>query len=261
MPSRRLGHGVAARRSHRVGIPRPGAQRASGPCRGGHVHEAQQSFNFSAQRGQLLLDASNGVGPERNMPRPRPQVAGGSSVESGYARMSHVVRGSDFSRPGQNSSHLRRRRYRGHTADRGVAARRDDPMAGDRGPTRAARTPWPALTRWNPALTGGTTSPLLSAMIVSSGGSTACSRSSAAPSRSRRKSSPVASVCSLTRTSTKPVLPVSDTMLGEKLELALLRKSMSGSAGPCSLELLSWGYRAVKAGSTGIEVGGRQNAE
>src|SRR5260370_4318780 len=29
-------------------------------------------------------------------------------------------------------------------------------------------------------------------------------------------------------------------MLGEKLELALLRKSMSGTAGPCSLELLSW---------------------
>jgi hypothetical protein len=28
------------------------------------------------------------------------------------------------------------------------------------------------------------------------------------------------------------MLPVSDTMLGEKLELALLRKSMSGSAGP-----------------------------
>jgi hypothetical protein len=80
------------------------------------------------------------------------------------------------------------------------------------------------------------------------------SRSSAAPPRSRRKSSPVASACSLTRTSTKPVLPVSDTMLGEKLEPALLRKSMSGSAGPCSLELLSWGYRAVKAGSTGIEV-------
>jgi len=77
----------------------------------------------------------------------------------------------------------------------------------------------------------------------------------------QKKSSPVASACSLTRTSTKPVLPVSDTMLGEKLELALFRKSMSGSAGPCSLELLSWGYRAVKAGSTGIEVGGRQNAE
>jgi hypothetical protein len=29
---------------------------------------------------------------------------------------------------------------------------------------------------------------------------------------------------------------------------------MSGSAGPCSLELLSWGYRAVKAGSTDIGV-------
>jgi hypothetical protein len=77
-------------------------------------------------------------------------------------------------------------------------------------------------------------------------------RSSAAPPRSRRKSSPAASVSSLTRTSTKPVLPDSGTVLDEKLELALLRKSMSGSAGPCSPELLSCGHRAVKAGSTGM---------
>ena len=35
-------------------------------------------------------------------------------------------------------------------------------------------------------------------------------------------------------------------MLDEKLELALLRKSMSGSAGPCSPELLSCGHRAVR---------------
>jgi hypothetical protein len=34
------------------------------------------------------------------------------------------------------------------------------------------------------------------------------------------------------------VLPVSDMMLGKKLELALLRKSMSGSAGSCSPEQL-----------------------
>ena len=82
---------------------------------------------------------------------------------------------------------------------------------------------------------------LLSAtIVVGSGGSAMSSRSSAAPPRSRKKSSPAVSACSLTRPSTKLVLPASDTMLGEKLELALLRKSMSGSAGPCSLEPLSW---------------------
>ena len=58
------------------------------------------------------------------------------------------------------------------------------------------------------------------------------------------------SACSLTRSSTKSVLSDSDTRLDEKLELALLRKSMPGSAGPCSPELLSCGHRAVKAGST-----------
>jgi hypothetical protein len=84
---------------------------------------------------------------------------------------------------------------------------------------------------------------------------------SAAPPRSRKKSSLAALACSLTRSSTKSVLPDSDTVLDEKLELALLRKSMSGSAGPCSLELLSGAHRAVKAGSTSIGVGGRQHAE
>jgi hypothetical protein len=58
-----------------------------------------------------------------------------------------------------------------------------------------------------------------------------------------------------------PVLLVSNPMLGEKLELALSRTSMSDGAGPCSLELLSRGYRAVTAGLTGIEIGGRQHAE
>ena len=89
----------------------------------------------------------------------------------------------------------------------------------------------------------------------------ASSRSSAAPPRSRKKSSPAASACSLTRSFTKSVLPDSDTKLDKTLELAVLRKSMSGSAGPCSPELLSCGHRAVKAGSTGIGVGGRQHAE
>jgi hypothetical protein len=98
--------------------------------------------------------------------------------------------------------------------------------------------------------TGGSTSPMLSATIVSSGGSAASSRVSAAPPRPRRKSSPAASACSLTRTSTKRVHPDSDTMLDEKLELALLRKSMSSSAGSCSPGLLPWGRRADKAGST-----------
>ena len=45
-------------------------------------------------------------------------------------------------------------------------------------------------------------------------------------------------------------------MLDEKLELALLRKSISGSAGPCSPELLSCAHRAIKVGSTGVGVGG-----
>jgi hypothetical protein len=67
-----------------------------------------------------------------------------------------------------------------------------------------------------------------------------------------------ASVYSLTRSSTKSVLPDSDPMFDEKLELALLRKSMSGGAGLCSPELLSGGHRAVKAGSTDIGVGRRQ---
>jgi hypothetical protein len=59
----------------------------------------------------------------------------------------------------------------------------------------------------------------------------------------------------------KSVVPDSDTMLGEKLELALLRKSMSRSAAPCSPGLLSRGHRAVKAGSPDIGAGGRQHAE
>jgi hypothetical protein len=80
-------------------------------------------------------------------------------------------------------------------------------------------------------------------------------RSSAAPPRSRKKSSPATSACSLTRKSTKTMLPASNTMLDEKLELALLRISMSDSAGQCSPEFLSCGRKAVTAGSTGIGVG------
>ena len=72
--------------------------------------------------------------------------------------------------------------------------------------------------------------------VVSSRGSAASNRSSAAPPRSRRRSSPAAWGCSLTRPSTKPVLPISDTMLDEKLESALSGKSMPGSAGLCSPE-------------------------
>ena len=41
-------------------------------------------------------------------------------------------------------------RCEGHTADRGVAARRDDPLAGDRRPDRAPRTPRFTVTRWSP---------------------------------------------------------------------------------------------------------------
>jgi hypothetical protein len=44
-------------------------------------------------------------------------------------------------------------------------------MARDRRPDRLARPPRLAPTRWNPALTGGSTSPLLSGTIASSGGS------------------------------------------------------------------------------------------
>ena len=45
-------------------------------------------------------------------------------------------------------------------------------------------------------MTGGSTSPLLSAAIVGSGGAAASRTSSAAPPRSRRRSSPAASACS-----------------------------------------------------------------
>jgi hypothetical protein len=51
-----------------------------------------------------------------------------------------------------------------------AAGRRDDPIAGDRRPDRTARTPRFA-DQMEPALTGGTTSPPLSAAIVSAGGS------------------------------------------------------------------------------------------
>jgi hypothetical protein len=49
---------------------------------------------------------------------------------------------------------------RGHAAARGVAARRDDPLARDRCPHRTARTRQLALTRSNPALTGESTNAL-----------------------------------------------------------------------------------------------------
>ena len=39
-------------------------------------------------------------------------------------------------------------------AARGVAARRDDPLAGDRRPDRLARSPRLALTGWSPAFDG-----------------------------------------------------------------------------------------------------------
>ncbi len=69
-------------------------------------------------------------------------------------------------------------------AARGAAPRRDDPVADDRRPDRAARTPRLALTRRSPGLTGGSTSPPLSGRIAGSGGLAASSRSSAAPPRS-----------------------------------------------------------------------------
>jgi hypothetical protein len=65
------------------------------------------------------------------------------------------------------------RRGRRGAAARGLAARRDDPVAGDRRPDRTARTPRLVPTRWNPVLAGGNTNALLSAAIVRSGGSAA----------------------------------------------------------------------------------------
>ncbi len=53
----------------------------------------------------------------------------------------------------------------------GAAPRRDDPLAHDCRPDGTARTPRLPLIRRSPALTGGTTSPLLSGTIVGSGGS------------------------------------------------------------------------------------------
>jgi hypothetical protein len=64
---------------------------------------------------------------------------------------------------------LVRRRGRGHAAARGVATRRDDPLARDRRPDRTAPTSRLALTRWSPALTGRDTSPPVSDTIVNSG--------------------------------------------------------------------------------------------
>jgi len=58
----------------------------------------------------------------------------------------------------------------GRAVDWRAAGRRDDPIAGDRRPDRTARTPRFA-DQMEPALTGGTTSPPLSAAIVSAGGS------------------------------------------------------------------------------------------
>jgi len=61
----------------------------------------------------------------------------------------------------------------------------------------------------------------------------ACSRSSAAPPRSRKKSSPAASACSFTRHSMRSVLPVPNVMLDRKLEPAARGKSVSGNGGRC----------------------------
>jgi len=56
---------------------------------------------------------------------------------------------------------------------------------------------------------------------------------SAAPPRSRRKSSLATLVCSLTRSFTKSVHPVPNAMLGGILESAVCGKSVPGSANPC----------------------------
>ncbi len=58
--------------------------------------------------------------------------------------------------------------------------------------------------------------------------------SSAAPPRSRKKSSPAASAYSLTRLSTKSVLPVPSAMLARMLEPAACGEPVSGSGGQCS---------------------------
>jgi hypothetical protein len=107
-------------------------------------------------------------------------------------------------------------------------------MAGDRRPDRTTRTPRLTVTRSSPAATGASISPLFYAAIVNSGGSTASSRSSAARPRSRRRSSAAASACRPDQALYKPVLPIPDTMLDEKLGLAPLWESLPGSAGPCS---------------------------
>ena len=62
----------------------------------------------------------------------------------------------------------------------------------------------------------------------------------------QREASPAASASSLARSSTKPVLSDSDTKLDGKLEAALFRTIMSGSAGPCSPELLSWATEQLR---------------
>jgi hypothetical protein len=73
------------------------------------------------------------------------------------------------------------------------------------------------------------------------------SRSSAASPRSRKKSSPATSACSLTRQSAKSVLRIlirswTNARTGPVAEIHV------GSARPCSPELLSCGYGAVRCG-------------
>jgi hypothetical protein len=142
-----------------------------------------------------------------------------------------------------------------HRASGGHLTTEETQWSSVRTPNRVAASPTGAYN-----CTEGTTT-AAGTWSDTPGPTAASSRSSAAPPRSRKKSSHVALAYSLTRSSTKSVLPDSDTMLDERLELALLRKSMSGSAGPCSPELLSCAHRAVKAGSTSIGVGGRQHGE
>ena len=62
----------------------------------------------------------------------------------------------------------------------------------------------------------------------------ASSRSPAAPPRSRRRSSPAASACSLTRQSTKSVLLISNTMSGRMSEWEVRAQSVPDSGDACS---------------------------
>jgi hypothetical protein len=73
------------------------------------------------------------------------------------------------------------------------------------------------------ALTGGSTKSVRCLV--------ACSRSSAAPPRSRKRSSAAASACSLTRSSTKPVLPVFSHDVRQKVRTGSLAEIRAGHWG------------------------------